>query len=52
MMLSGLLVGSGIGILVLFKENRHMAKSFAILGITFISGIAIGTIFDIIGISL
>ena len=52
MMLSGLLVGSGIGILVLFKENRHMAKSFAILGITFVSGIAIGTIFDIIGISL
>lgn len=43
-MLSGLLVGSGIGILVLFRTNRDMKKNLMILGTLYVSGVVLGTL--------
>lgn len=47
-MIAGLLVGSGIGILVLFKSNKHMKQNFTIAGILYLTGIISGLIIDLI----
>ncbi len=50
-MLSGLLAGSGIGLLVLFKMNKHgMKQNLLITGILFVSAVLIGFGVDLIGI--
>lgn len=46
--IAGLLVGSGIGILVLFKSNKHMKQNFTIAGILYLTGIISGLIIDLI----
>lgn len=38
-MLSGLLSGCGVGMLVLFRTNRHMKENLTILGITYFTGV-------------
>ena len=38
-MLSGLLTGSGVGMLVLFRTNRHGKENFMILGIVYVCGV-------------
>lgn len=38
-MLSGLLAGSGVGMLVLFRTNRRMKENLTILGITYVTGV-------------
>lgn len=38
-MLAGLLSGSGVGMLVLFRTNRHTKENLTILGITYIAGV-------------
>lgn len=43
-MLSGLLVNSGIGILVLFRMNRGIKRNLMILGLVFVFGIVFGLI--------
>lgn len=43
---SGLLAGSGVGILVLFRENDDMKDNFRILAILYVSGVAWGIIID------
>ena len=47
-MMAGLLVGSGIGILVLFKSNNHMKQNFTIAGLLYLIGIISGLIIDLI----
>lgn len=50
-MLSGLLVNAGIGLAVLFKNNRPIKDSFMILTILFVIGVTAGTIIDITPLS-
>lgn len=46
--LSGLLTGSGIGLLLLFKSNKNIKENLTILGIIYIVGVLIGFIVDLI----
>lgn len=46
-MISGLLVGSGIGILVLYKSNKHIRENLKITGILYLIGIVAGIIIDL-----
>ena len=46
--LSGLLTGSGIGILLLFKSNKSIKENLTILSIIYSVGVLIGFIVDII----
>lgn len=47
-MIAGLLVNSGIGILVLFRVNKSKKENFTILGILYLVGIISGIILDLI----
>ena len=47
-LLSGLLTGSGLGILLLFKTNKNTKENLSILGIIYFVGVLIGIIVDII----
>lgn len=49
-MLSGLLVGAGVGILVLFRANRHAKENGMILLVLYAIGAALGMLFDLIGL--
>ena len=46
--LSGLLTGSGIGIMLLFKSNKSLKENMTILSIIYITGVIIGFIIDLI----
>ena len=48
-MMSGLLTGSGIALLVLFKQNKDLKENFKILGILYLLGVISGIIIEIIG---
>ena len=47
-MLSGLLTGSGLGILLLFKSNKNIKENMLILSIIYFTGAIIGFIVDLI----
>ncbi|MGN1326754.1 MAG: putative manganese transporter [Clostridia bacterium] len=47
-MIAGLLVGSGIGILVLYKSNKHLKENLAITGILYAIGVISGLVIDLI----
>lgn len=47
-MLSGLLTGSGIGILLLFRTNKHLKENLSILGIIYFVGVIVGLVVDLI----
>lgn len=47
-MIAGLLVNSGIGILVLFRVNKSKKENFTILGILYLVGIVSGIVLDFI----
>ena len=47
-MVGGLLVGSGIGILVLFKVNKKMKDNLKILGLLYVIGVLCGIVIDLI----
>lgn len=47
-MLAGLLVGSGIGILVLFRTNKNVKDNLKIMGILYVISIISGLIIDLI----
>lgn len=47
-MLAGLLTGSGIGILLLFKNNKNFKENMLILSIIYFVGVSIGIIIDFI----
>ena len=47
-LMAGLLTGSGLGILLLFKENKNIKENITILSIIYLVGITVGCIVDII----
>ena len=47
-LLSGLLTGSGLGILLLFRTNKDLKENITILGIVYLVGVIVGLITDII----
>ena len=47
-LLSGLLTGSGLGILLLFKTNKDLKQNLIILSIIYFVGVFIGIIVDIL----
>lgn len=48
MMLSGLLTGSGLGILLLFKTNKNIKENILILSIIYFTGVLVGIIVDLV----
>ena len=46
-MLSGLLTGSGLGILLLFKTNKNLKENIFILSIIYCVGVVLGVIVDL-----
>lgn len=51
-MMSGLLVGAGVGILILFKENKSKKESLKIIGLLYLIGVISGIIIELIGIQI
>lgn len=51
-MLAGLLTGSGISILVLFKANSDLKDNMLILGTVYIIGVIFGILFNLVGITI
>ena len=47
-MIAGLLVGSGTGILVLFKSNKNIKENLTITGLLMLVGIIVGLIIDFV----
>jgi len=47
-MIGGLLVGSGIGILVLFRVNKNLKENLKILGVLYAIGVICGIVIDLI----
>ncbi len=47
-MIGGLLVGSGIGILVLFRVNKNIKENLKILGLLYLIGVVCGIMIDLI----
>lgn len=50
-MMAGLLAGSGVGILVLFRMNRHLKENLIIMAVIYVVGVAAGFLFEMTGIS-
>lgn len=46
-LLSGLLTGSGLGILLLFKNNKNLKENIAIMSIIYFVGVIIGILIDL-----
>lgn len=51
-MLSGLLVGAGIGILVLLRANRPLKDTLRVIAILFGIGLAAGVLFDLMSVGV
>ena len=49
-LMSGLLVGAGAGLLVLFRSNTHHKENIAITAALLVLGVAWGILIDILGI--
>ena len=49
-MMAGLLVNSGVGILVLLKSNTNRKEDLNIIGCVFVIGVIAGIIIDLLGI--
>ena len=47
-LIAGLLTGSGLGILLLFKSNKNIKENISILSIIYIVGVVFGIIVDIV----
>ena len=51
-MIAGLLVGAGVGLLVLFKENRHIKENVKIISILYGIGVICGIFLELLGLTL
>lgn len=49
-MLSGLLVGAGMGVLVLLRVNRPLKDSLRVIALLFAVGLFVGALFDLCGL--
>ncbi|MBQ9024593.1 MAG: arsenic efflux protein [Bacilli bacterium] len=47
-LLSGLLTGSGLGILLLFKTNKNIKENLLVLSIIYFTGVIVGILVDLI----
>ena len=47
-MMSGLFSGAGVGLLVLFKVNKHLKDNLIIVGIILLAGVVFGLLGDLI----
>lgn len=50
-MMAGLLVNAGVGMLVLFRLNRHIKQNLSIVGVMYILGVFWGVFIQIFGIT-
>ena len=50
-MMTGLLVGAGVGILVLARTNRHRAENLRVIAALYGVGVAWGLVIDLLGIT-
>ena len=48
--IAGLSSGSGLGLVILFKENKNVKENLKILGIVYAIGVSIGLIIELISI--
>ncbi len=48
--IAGLSSGSGIGLVVLFKENKNVKENLKILAVVYLIGVVVGILFDLIGV--
>ncbi|MBQ8131934.1 MAG: arsenic efflux protein [Bacilli bacterium] len=46
-LIGGLLTGSGLGILLLFRTNKNMKENFSILSIIYFTGVIVGLLVDL-----
>lgn len=51
-MISGLLVGAGVGLAVLFKMNKGIKQNFKIVALLYTIGVIVGIIIELIGIQI
>ncbi len=51
-MLAGLFSGTGVGLLVLFRVNKHVRENLAVIAILISSGTLFGMLADLIGLTL
>ena len=51
-MMSGLLVGAGVGLVVLFKTNDSMRENLELTGMLYAIGVVAGVLIDLLGITL
>ena len=49
-MMAGLLVGSGVGLLVLFRVNDDLKENLKITGMLYVIGVMVGIILELVGI--
>ena len=47
-MMSGLLVGAGVGLLVLFRVNRNKKENFTIIGLLYLIGVLSGIVIELL----
>ena len=50
-MMTGLLVGAGVGVLVLIRTNKHQAENLRVIAALYGSGVAWGLLIDLLGIT-
>lgn len=50
-MMAGLLVNAGVGLLVLFRTNRHMKENLQVTAALFVCGVFWGILIELLGIS-
>lgn len=50
-LLSGTLTGAGVGLLILFKENKNIKENLIIVSIIYFIGVLIGFLIDLIGVT-
>ncbi len=50
--LAGLLAGSGVGLLILFRVNKNVKENLIVTAVIYGTGVAVGILFDLIGIVL
>lgn len=51
-MMAGLLAGSGVGLLILFRINKNIKENLLITAAVYGSGLLVGILFDLIGITI
>jgi len=49
-LLSGTLTGAGVGLLILFKENKHFKENLMIVSIIYFIGVLCGFLIDLVGV--